>query len=366
MGEDIKLPPGYRFYPKDEELISYYLKPKVLGQKLQCNFIDTVELYTPNSTPWQMFDVNSWMDSQNNLTERFIYVFTTLSKLRTSESSKATTSRSRDNTSKKAGCGTWAGKTNCKIRDCKGNVIGEKRLLVFEINDVGAEFELDKAGYFKMHEFSLSGINKGLKSAAGDLVLCRITFDSSKKPSVILPSISTAHAPKHSRECQIKNENLEGSVEVEENPESAGYLTSKSVVEMNNDVGDNVAGQSVAVGDNDLEGVENLASKSLVEMNNDVGDNVAVTECLTSENLCEIDNGFSDFDNYLVANYDQYNNSLLEFGEFAEDPVFDINWYNDFMISGQEDEQVEDSSSKLGKRKLEEENLYESNKKMCL
>ncbi|KAK1366719.1 hypothetical protein POM88_042280 [Heracleum sosnowskyi] len=126
MGEKKELAPGYRFYPKDEELISWYLKPKVLGETLPvCNFIETVDLYTPKSTPWQLFDVDSWMDT-NNKSGRFIYVFTRLSKLRTSDSNKVT---SRDNTSKKAGCGTWGGKTNRKIMDREGNVIGERRLL---------------------------------------------------------------------------------------------------------------------------------------------------------------------------------------------------------------------------------------------
>lgn len=83
-----------------------------------------------------------------------------------------------------------------------------------------------------------------------------------------------------------QNENLEGSVGVEDNTEGVWYLTSESVVEMNTAVGDNLEVRSIGVGDNNLEGVGNLASKIFVEMNNDVGDNVEGTEVFNFRKIC--------------------------------------------------------------------------------
>ncbi|KAK1366717.1 hypothetical protein POM88_042278 [Heracleum sosnowskyi] len=351
MGEKKELPPGFRFHPNDEELISWYLKPKVLGETLPvCNFIETVDLYTPKSTPWQLFDVDSWMDT--NKKERLIYVFTRLSKLRNSDSNKVT---SRDNTSKKAGCGTWGGQTNRKIMDREGNVIGERRLLVFQITDVGAQYDLHKAGYFKMHEYSLCGINKGLKSAAGvgDLVLCRITYDSSKKPTYKLASKSIEdHGPENSGECQSNDENLEvQSAGVGDNNhlEGAGTLTSNNVVEMRSGVGDNI------------EGNEQITSETLLQMDNCYADFDAYPEATDQFNIdfqqsSQFFADYADFDAYPAAT-DQFNIDSQEFNQFFADPNF---YLNSFFP----DKPVEDIS-KLRKRKLDEENLN-ATKKACL
>ncbi|KAK1368851.1 hypothetical protein POM88_034943 [Heracleum sosnowskyi] len=82
--------------------------------------------------------------------------------------------------------------------DSVGNVIEEKRLVGFFIIDIGAQFDLEKADYFKMHEYSLCSVNNGLKSdvGVGDLVLCRITYDSSKKSLYNLASKSIDHGSK--------------------------------------------------------------------------------------------------------------------------------------------------------------------------
>lgn len=193
----VMAPPGFRFQPTDEELISYYLLPKFLGQTLLYDFMKKQDLYGHNCTPWELFDVNdddSWI--QDKPTEKSVYVFTTLSKLRTCESNDV---RSRENTSKRAGCGTWVGSTKNLIRDGDGKLIGEKRLFVFKINEIGVQFDLSKACYFKMHEYCLSGINKDLDPADGcDVVLCKITFDSSKESIFKLGSKNNVHVSESS------------------------------------------------------------------------------------------------------------------------------------------------------------------------
>jgi hypothetical protein len=46
------LPPGFRFHPTDVELISYYLKRKIMGKKLFVEAISEVELY--KFPPWDL------------------------------------------------------------------------------------------------------------------------------------------------------------------------------------------------------------------------------------------------------------------------------------------------------------------------
>ncbi|CAH9103282.1 unnamed protein product [Cuscuta epithymum] len=58
------LPPGYRFCPSDNELIRYYLKKKVMNQKLPPNEIPEVNLYKHNpevlSAKYRMIGTKEW------------------------------------------------------------------------------------------------------------------------------------------------------------------------------------------------------------------------------------------------------------------------------------------------------------------
>lgn len=46
--EDVRnIPRGYKFEPEDEELITYYLKPKLEHKELPPNFMHEIELYRP-------------------------------------------------------------------------------------------------------------------------------------------------------------------------------------------------------------------------------------------------------------------------------------------------------------------------------
>lgn len=46
------LPPGFRFYPSDEELIVHYLKNKVTSTPLPASIIAEINLYKYN--PWDL------------------------------------------------------------------------------------------------------------------------------------------------------------------------------------------------------------------------------------------------------------------------------------------------------------------------
>ncbi|KAK1375706.1 hypothetical protein POM88_031899 [Heracleum sosnowskyi] len=173
---------GFRFNPLDEQLITHYLKPMILREPLPCDIIKIRQVYGPTCDPWHVFYPNDhrlWFTSPDiKDTEKFTFAFVTLSKL-----CKSITSNFK-NTSKRAGCGTWVGKTRRdQITDDEGNVIGERRYLVFEIRDIDSAagvggFDLSKVGFYRMHEYSLSGLNSGFDSA-NTTVLCKITHDSS-------------------------------------------------------------------------------------------------------------------------------------------------------------------------------------------
>ncbi|KAG0537171.1 hypothetical protein BDA96_03G125100 [Sorghum bicolor] len=49
---DMHLPPGFGFHPSDPELISHYLKRKILGQKIEYDLIPEVDIY--KHEPWDL------------------------------------------------------------------------------------------------------------------------------------------------------------------------------------------------------------------------------------------------------------------------------------------------------------------------
>ncbi|XP_028773346.1 NAC domain-containing protein 86 [Neltuma alba] len=48
------LPPGFRFHPTDEELVSYYLERKITGRSIELHIIPEVDLY--KHEPWDLPD----------------------------------------------------------------------------------------------------------------------------------------------------------------------------------------------------------------------------------------------------------------------------------------------------------------------
>ncbi|KAK1354823.1 hypothetical protein POM88_048079 [Heracleum sosnowskyi] len=173
-------PPGGYFTPTDYDLIESFLKPKVLGQNLIFDVVEEKQVYGPDCNPWKVFDVNhadSWFACPNKRTEKVTYVFTNLSLISGNDSGVRT--------GKKAGCGTWGGKTGkTQILDFDGKVIGETKYLVFEVNEIVSGAGESQFSYFNMHEYCLSGVYEALDPSR-NLVLCKITYDSSKKASFV-------------------------------------------------------------------------------------------------------------------------------------------------------------------------------------
>jgi hypothetical protein len=50
--EQLELPPGFRFHPTDEEVVSHYLIPKALNRLFTCLVIADVDLN--KCEPWEL------------------------------------------------------------------------------------------------------------------------------------------------------------------------------------------------------------------------------------------------------------------------------------------------------------------------
>ncbi|KAK1379547.1 hypothetical protein POM88_026291 [Heracleum sosnowskyi] len=63
-------------------------------------------------------------------------------------------------------------------------------MLVFKIKEVSHQEDLSRVGHWRMHEYSLCGINKEIPNQS-NTVLCKITLDHSKEPAIELHSDGT-------------------------------------------------------------------------------------------------------------------------------------------------------------------------------
>lgn len=361
--EEETLPEGFRFNPFDKELITHYLKPFILGH-LRWNIIKERQVYGDYSNPWHVFDPNDdslWFTSPDiKPTEKYTFAFARLSKISTSNTC------SFKNTKKTAGCGTWVGMTGRdQITDDNNNVIGEKRYLRFKIKDVDSAavggVDLSQVGCFRMHEYSLIGVNSGLGSAANTTVLCKITHDSSKVCQIAGSSKAVKKQDNNNLESDgVKSENLTmidcggGGDNLDVKKEEDNNLESDSVIS------ENLIMIDYDGGDN-LDESKTFNSQSLVETNSDISDWIAAPQ---------YNSGFQEVDelggNVCFDDLDGYSFSLDELGFNDTDLGFnDTDWMG--YLNFQQEEPLEDNTNnKPGKRKFElEENLHQA-KKMCL
>ncbi|GAB2292531.1 hypothetical protein Dimus_026766 [Dionaea muscipula] len=70
----VGLPPGFRFHPTDEELVSYYLKRKIKGQEIELDIIPEVDLY--KLEPWELAGMSpsNLMCNKNVLLSSFLLI----------------------------------------------------------------------------------------------------------------------------------------------------------------------------------------------------------------------------------------------------------------------------------------------------
>ncbi|GFP96730.1 NAC domain-containing protein 72 [Phtheirospermum japonicum] len=162
----LSLPPGFRFYPTDEELLVQYLCRKVAGHHFSLPIIGDIDLY--KFDPWDL-------PSKALFGEKEWYFF--------SPRDRKYPNGSRPN--RVAGSGYWKATGTDKIITNKGRKVGIKKALVFY---VGKAPKGTKTNWI-MHEFRLSEPpKKNGSSKLDEWVLCRIykKNSSAQKPTAAI------------------------------------------------------------------------------------------------------------------------------------------------------------------------------------
>ncbi|XP_057493868.1 NAC domain-containing protein 83-like [Actinidia eriantha] len=147
------VPYGFRFNPKDQEII-YLLLKKANGSRLPVDegLIQECDLFGKEE-PWEIFGQGM---------EKTRYFFTRL---------KKKSKRNGCNFVRTAGKGTWKGQDGrgCNpITDHKGSIIGFKKNLVYKGKGT------DTNGRWLMKEYHLDGVSLEPQPKFNDYVLCRI------------------------------------------------------------------------------------------------------------------------------------------------------------------------------------------------
>ncbi|XP_068664539.1 NAC domain-containing protein 21/22-like [Aristolochia californica] len=150
------LPPGFRFYPSDEELVCHYLYKKIVNEKLSRGTLVEVDLHT--CEPWQLPDV-----AKLGSNEWYFFSFRDRKYATGLRTNRATT------------CGYWkaTGKDRPIHDPTTRAIIGMRKTLVFYRERAPNGI---KTGWI-MHEFRLEGPHSPPKE---DWVLCRV-FHKNKR-----------------------------------------------------------------------------------------------------------------------------------------------------------------------------------------
>ncbi|VAH07650.1 unnamed protein product [Triticum turgidum subsp. durum] len=158
------LPPGFRFHPTDVELVSYYLKRKIMGKKLFVQAISEVELY--KFAPWDLPD-KSCLQSKD--LEWFFFCPRDKKYPKGSRTNRATPN------------GYW--KTSGKDRTIELNsrIVGLKKTLIFHEGKAPKGNRTDWVMYeYKMEDETL--VSAGFSKDA--YVLCKIFKKSGLGPRI--------------------------------------------------------------------------------------------------------------------------------------------------------------------------------------
>lgn len=144
------LPPGFRFYPNDEELVCHYLYKKITNEQVLKGTLVEVDLHT--CEPWQLPEV-----AKLNATEWYFFSFRDRKYATGFRTNRATTT------------GYWkaTGKDRTVLDPTTREVVGMRKTLVFYRNRAPNGI---KTGWI-MHEFRLETPHMHPKE---DWVLCRV------------------------------------------------------------------------------------------------------------------------------------------------------------------------------------------------
>ncbi|EYU46444.1 hypothetical protein ABFS82_04G042200 [Erythranthe guttata] len=148
------LPPGFRFYPSDEELVCHYLYKKVCNEQILRGTLVEIDLHV--CEPWQLPDV-----AKLNSNEWYFFSFRDRKYATGFRANRATIS------------GYWkaTGKDRAVVDPKTRAVVGMRKTLVFYMNRAPNGI---KTGWI-MHEFRLENPHVPPKE---DWVLCRVFHKS--------------------------------------------------------------------------------------------------------------------------------------------------------------------------------------------
>ncbi|KAH6766801.1 NAC domain containing protein 74 [Perilla frutescens var. hirtella] len=146
------LPPGFRFYPSDEELVCHYLYKKVANEEVLRGTLVEIDLHV--CEPWQLPDV-----AKLNSSEWYFFSFRDRKYATGFRTNRATTS------------GYWkaTGKDRTVLDPRSKAVVGMRKTLVFYKNRAPNGI---KTGWI-MHEFRIENPHVPPKE---DWVLCRVFY----------------------------------------------------------------------------------------------------------------------------------------------------------------------------------------------
>lgn len=148
------LPPGFRFHPTDEELVGYYLKRKVEGQKFELEVIPVIDLY--KFDPWELPD-KSFLPKRDM--EWFFFC----------PRDRKYPNGSRTNRATRAGYWKATGKDR-KVVACQSTVTGYRKTLVFYRGRAPLGDRTD----WVMHEYRLCDDPSQGSGFQGAFALCRV------------------------------------------------------------------------------------------------------------------------------------------------------------------------------------------------
>ncbi|KAL5572990.1 hypothetical protein UlMin_022587 [Ulmus minor] len=164
----LSLPPGFRFFPTDEELLVQYLCRKVAGHQFSLQIIGEIDLY--KFDPWVL-------PSKAIFGEKEWYFF--------SPRDRKYPNGSRPN--RVAGSGYWKATGTDKIITTEGRKVGIKKALVFYI---GKAPKGTKTNWI-MHEYRLfEPSRKNGSTRLDDWVLCRIYKKNSSSQKTMTTTAS--------------------------------------------------------------------------------------------------------------------------------------------------------------------------------
>ncbi|XWS27974.1 hypothetical protein CRYUN_Cryun25bG0026300 [Craigia yunnanensis] len=168
----LSLPPGFRFYPTDEELLVQYLCRKVAGHHFSLQIIAEIDLY--KFDPWVL-------PSKAIFGEKEWYFFT--------PRDRKYPNGSRPN--RVAGSGYWKATGTDKVITTNGRKVGIKKALVFYIGKAPKGTKTD----WIMHEYRLIETSrKHGSSKLDEWVLCRIYKKKSGAPKPFSSVSSKEHS----------------------------------------------------------------------------------------------------------------------------------------------------------------------------